>query len=60
MKMFATIIVFCDIFRTEVKFSRWGKNLLDRVKIHQVGKGDNKMCSDFVTCDHKKTSRNMD
>ena len=39
MKMLAFAFV-SDIFRIGVKISRWRKNSLGGVKIHQVGKSD--------------------
>ena len=37
MLVFAIVIVFLTFFRIWDKFSRWGKNSLGGVKIHQVG-----------------------
>ena len=34
---FAMVIVFLTFLGLEIKFSRWGKNSLGGVKIHQVG-----------------------
>ena len=37
MLVFAMVIVFLTFLRLGIKFSRWGKNSLGGVKIHQVG-----------------------
>ena len=37
MLVFAMVIVFLTFLGLGIKFSRWGKNSLDGVKIHQVG-----------------------
>ena len=44
MLVFAMIIAVLTFLGLGVKFSRWGKNSLDEVKIHQVG------TSETVTC----------
>ena len=36
MLVFAMVIMFLTFLGLEIKFSRWGKNLLGGVKIHQV------------------------
>ena len=37
MLVFAIVIVFLTFLGLGIKFSRWGKNSLGGVKIHQVG-----------------------
>ena len=37
MLVFAMVIVFLTFLGLGIKFSRWGKNSLGGVKIHQVG-----------------------
>ena len=37
MSVFAMAIVFLTVLGLGIKFSRWGKNSLGGVKIHQVG-----------------------
>ena len=37
MLVFAMVIVFLTFLELGIKFSRWGKNSLGGVKIHQVG-----------------------
>ena len=37
MLVFAMVIVFLKFLGLGIKFSRWGKNSLGGVKIHQVG-----------------------
>ena len=45
MLRFAMIIVFLILLGLGVKFSRWGKNSLDGVKIHMVDPSETvKMC----------------
>ena len=37
MLVFAMVIMFLSFLGLGIKFSRWGKNSLGGVKIHQVG-----------------------
>ena len=37
MLVFAMVIVFLTFLGLGIKFSRWGKNSLGGVKVHQVG-----------------------
>ena len=45
--VFAMIIKFLKFLGLGVKFSRWGKNLLGGVKIHQVGTKEIVKCGGF-------------
>ena len=40
MLVFAMVIVFLTFLGLGIKFSRWGKNSLGGVNIHQVGTGE--------------------
>ena len=42
--VFAMVIVFLTFLGLGIKFSRWGKNSLGGVKIHQVGTSESKIC----------------
>ena len=44
MLVFAMVIVFLTFLGLGIKLSRWGKNSLGGVKIHQVGTSESKIC----------------